>query len=57
MIARNPGRAPGAPRSVATVRRELEAHAMLGARVIFLSDPEYPALLAELPDAPPMIAV
>jgi DNA processing protein len=57
-IARNAGRAaaPVIP-SAAQARAELDRHAELGATPIFLGDTLYPPLLAELPDAPPMIAV
>ncbi len=57
-IARNAGRAiaPAIP-SAAQAQAELDRHAQLGATPIFLGDTLYPPLLAELPDAPPMIAV
>jgi len=41
----------------AEIRRELDRHEALGARLIFLGDADYPPLLALLPDAPPVIAV
>ncbi len=43
--------------SAADARRELDATLHLGARLIFAGQPEYPALLALLDDAPPMLAV
>lgn len=36
---------------------EFERVAKLGGRLIFINDPDYPALLAHLDDAPPVIAV
>jgi DNA processing protein len=36
--------------------REAEAVVRLGGRLIFLGEPAYPKLLAELPDAPPVLA-
>ncbi|MCF3948288.1 DNA-processing protein DprA [Acidiphilium iwatense] len=57
-LARAGGRAkPPAIPSAGDARRELDRHARLGARLIFLNDADYPPLLALLPDAPPMIAV
>ncbi|MHB1303894.1 MAG: DNA-processing protein DprA [Acidiphilium sp.] len=57
-LARAGGRAkPAHIPSAAEARREIERHEKLGARLIFLGDPDYPPLLAHLPDAPPMIAV
>ncbi|HQT73763.1 MAG: DNA protecting protein DprA [Acidiphilium sp. 37-67-22] len=41
----------------ADIHRELDRHAELGARLLFLGDADYPPLLALLPDAPPVIAV
>lgn len=37
--------------------RELEALARLGARLIALVEPDYPRLLAEIPDPPPLLAL
>jgi len=37
------------------VRREIEAVERLGARYLFLDDPDYPQLLAELDNAPPAL--
>jgi DNA processing protein len=42
---------------VAQAPAELDRHAQLGPTPIFLGDTLDPPLLAELPDAPPMIAV
>lgn len=57
-LFRNAGRnrVPTIP-SVSAAERELDRHAALGARVLFLGDPDYPSPLAAIPDAPPMIAV
>ncbi len=54
LAARGGGRAPAiAPATIA--ERELAAAAKLGARHLFVDDPDYPALLAELDDAPPVL--
>ncbi|MCW4462178.1 DNA-processing protein DprA [Sphingomonas sp. BT-65] len=42
---------------VAAVRREMAAAAQLGARYLFLGDPDYPQLLAELENAPAAMLV
>jgi DNA processing protein len=42
---------------LAEVEREYAATKKLGGRFVFLGDPDYPELLAELPDAPPALAV
>jgi DNA processing protein len=57
-LARAGGRAtaPAIP-DPGEVRRELDALAKLGARMLFLDTPGYPALLALLDDAPPALAV
>lgn len=57
-LARAGGRArpPSVPR-LSDIRREIDRHEQLGARLIFLGDADYPPLLALLPDAPPVIAV
>jgi len=57
-LARAGGRAE--PLRIATrdeVAREAEALAKLGGRFLYVGDPDYPPLLAELADAPPVIAV
>ncbi|MFN3435115.1 MAG: DNA-processing protein DprA [Sphingomonas sp.] len=41
----------------AQIDREMTATARLGARYLFLGDPDYPALLAELDTAPPALIV
>ncbi|MGD0431613.1 MAG: DNA-processing protein DprA [Acetobacteraceae bacterium] len=43
--------------SDADARREFEQVAKLGGRLIFIGDADYPQLLAQLDDAPPVIAV
>lgn len=54
LAARGGGRAPAiAPAMIA--ERELAAAAKLGARHLFVDDPDYPALLVELDDAPPVL--
>src|SRR6516165_204731 len=50
------GEAPHVP-SMAEVEREAEAVRRLGGRFLFLGDEDYPEYLAELPDAPPALAV
>ncbi|HSX56932.1 MAG TPA: DNA-processing protein DprA [Sphingomonas sp.] len=42
---------------IGLARREVAAAAKLGARHLFLGDPDYPALLAELESAPPVLIV
>ena len=57
-LARAGGRAT-APRipTPAEAEREFTALARLGGKFIFLDTPDYPEYLAQLPDAPPAIAV
>ena len=57
-LARAGGRA-SAPRSpsLGEVEAEISALTRLGGRFLFLGEPGYPEYLAELPDAPPAIAV
>lgn len=56
LARRGGGRAPVvAPAALA--ERELVAVAKLGARHLFIEDADYPALLAELDDAPPVLTV
>jgi DNA processing protein len=56
LAGRGGGRAPVvAPPAIA--ERELATAAKLGARHVFIDDPDYPALLAELDDAPPAMMV
>lgn len=57
-LARRGGRAGPikvCPKSDAV--REIEAHEAMGARLIAHSDPEYPPLLAEISDAPPVLSL
>lgn len=56
LAARGGGKSPSvAP--VALVERELATVHRLGARYLFLSEPDYPDLLAQLDDAPPALIV
>jgi DNA processing protein len=43
--------------SASDATREFEQTEKLGGRLIFINDPDYPPLLAQLDDAPPVIAV
>jgi DNA processing protein len=54
LAGRGGGRAPQIA-SADAVRREMAAVARLGARYLFLDDPDYPPLLAELEGAPPAL--
>jgi DNA processing protein len=56
LARRGGGAAPAVP-PVEAARHELAAIARAGARPLFLGDPDYPALLAELDNAPPMMVV
>jgi DNA processing protein len=56
LAARGGGRAPTPP-DAAAVAREMERVARLGARYLFLGATDYPALLAEIDDAPPALVV
>ncbi len=57
-LARNGGgaRAPVVP-SVQAIADEIGALQALGARLLVLGEPDYPPLLAQLADAPPVLAV
>jgi DNA processing protein len=56
LAARGGGRAPRlVPKS--QIEREIEAVERLGARYVFLGEPSYPPLLAELESAPPALIV
>jgi len=57
-LARAGGRAaaPAIP-AIATVEAEFRAVQRLGGQMLFLDGPDYPPFLAQLPDAPPAIAV
>ncbi|MEM9901558.1 MAG: DNA-processing protein DprA [Pseudomonadota bacterium] len=54
-IARNAKMGTYAPCSVADAEAELEAGRRLGAVPLFLGQQAYPALLAEVPDGPPLL--
>lgn len=54
LAARGGGRAPRIA-DAGAVRREIAAVERLGARYLFLDDPDYPPLLAELESAPPAL--
>jgi DNA processing protein len=43
--------------SISDAKREFEQTEKFGGRLIFMGDPDYPPLLADLDDAPPVIAV
>jgi DNA processing protein len=55
--ARRAGRAVPAIPDADRVCREIEAADRAGVRLLCLTDPDYPAALAAIPDAPPVIAV
>lgn len=57
-MARRGGRLipPRVP-TIAEAEAEIAALARLGARLVALGEPEYPALLREIDDAPPLLAV
>ena len=58
LLAQSGGKSsPPATPSVADAKREFEQTEKLGGRLIFIGDPDYPPLLADLDDAPPVIAV
>ncbi|ATY33210.1 DNA-processing protein DprA [Sphingomonas psychrotolerans] len=54
LAARGGGRAPRIA-DAGSIRREIAAVEKLGARYLFLGDPDYPALLAEIESAPPAL--
>jgi DNA processing protein len=54
LAARGGGREPQIA-DLGAVRREIAAVERLGARYLFLDDPDYPPLLAELENAPPAL--
>src|SRR5271165_3935105 len=57
-LARAGGKAsPPVVPSVSDTKREFEQTEKLGGRLIFMGEPGYPPLLAQLDDAPPVIAV
>ena len=58
LLAQSGGKSsPPATPSPADAKREFEQTEKLGGRLIFIGDPDYPPLLADLDDAPPVIAV
>src|SRR5580700_9863502 len=58
LLAQSGGKAsPPAIPSVADAKREFEQTEKLGGRLIFIGGPDYPPLLADLDDAPPVLAV
>jgi DNA processing protein len=54
-LARRGGGSPPIPAEEGAVRREQARVAALGADYLFVGDPDYPPLLAELNDAPPVL--
>jgi DNA processing protein len=57
LLAQSGGKSsPPLTPSVADAKREFEQTAKLGGRLSFIGDPEYPPLLGDLDDAPPVIA-
>ncbi len=54
-VAAKAGMSKYSPYSVEKAQKELHAGAQIGARLIARGDPEYPALLAEISDAPPLL--
>jgi DNA processing protein len=56
-LARRGGGAAPRIADCAMVEREMAATARLGARYLYLDDPDYPALLGELDTAPPALVV
>jgi DNA processing protein len=57
MLARRGGGKPPPVADAAAIARERAAAARLGARYLFLGDPDYPPLLAEIENAPPALLV
>ncbi|WP_179187178.1 DNA-processing protein DprA [Sphingomonas sp. TZW2008] len=56
-LARRGGGRSGDPPDLRTVAHEVERIAALGGRHLFIDSPDYPRLLAELDDAPPVITM
>ena len=54
-LSRNPERFR--PADEALCAREIEATTQIGGRFLFLGEPDYPPLMALLPDAPPVLIV
>jgi len=57
LLRRNGGDAPPAIATRDAARREIERLHRIGGRFVVLGSADYPALLAQLPDAPPLLAV
>nr|WP_309503446.1 DNA-processing protein DprA [Sphingomonas sp. CGMCC 1.13658] len=57
MLAARGGRRDFRPADPRRIERELAAIAKLGARALFVDDPDYPALLRATESAPPMLIV
>lgn len=53
----NKGGRPVRIADAADVEREMRAAERMGARFVALGEPDYPTLLRDVPDAPPMLAV
>lgn len=56
-IASNAGLSKYTPCSLEQIERELRAGAQIGAKLVCRGEYSYPSLLAEIPDAPPMLWV
>lgn len=56
-LARRGGGRSALPADPRVIAREIEAVAALGARHLFLDDPAYPPLLAQLDDAPAVLTI
>jgi DNA processing protein len=56
-LARRGGGRSGAPPEPRVIEREVTQVARLGARHLFIDGPDYPHLLGELDDAPPVLTV
>ncbi|WBH15248.1 DNA-processing protein DprA [Sphingomonas radiodurans] len=56
-LARRGGGRASVPADPALIAREIAAVERLGARYLFIDDPLYPALLAQLDDAPPVLTL
>jgi DNA processing protein len=56
-LARRGGGTAPEPPSVAAILAEMAAVAQSGARYLFLDDPDYPPLLAQIESAPPVLIV
>ncbi len=54
-VAREAGLSDYTPHSHDAARRELDAGRIAGARLVAIGTPDYPILLAEIPDPPPLL--